>query len=237
MSFRYTNQLTSILKHRVLLERSRQALSTRTFTGHHNGVRVLYTASGAVQSITVDKAAEPLYAGEGAAAKVDTAALSLAIKAAVWDANRKLRAAKEEAYRRSFTSNAGVARNEHHAMWFEQSGAALRPLPYEALKDAPCVAAASPPSLVATVRSMPGVAASHRAMLPALLALEDARQVVAEQRQELSENELFFWRRVDLIKRAQGNVVAGPKRRYKEIEDITGAVDESTDRVQMRFTN
>jgi hypothetical protein len=262
MSFRYTNSLTGVLRHRELLERGRRRLVLRTFEGRCDGVMVTYTAYGQVKSITVAPDARKRYEdAKGLATNLD--GLAAAIKGAVCDANRQLRAAKEELYRQSFTTNEELKKNPHYEMWVEQDGTTLPPLPYDALKDSSVVVnelsrrdptrpaeqvaftspvnghpASSLPETIGTkaaggsvgqARNVTGLAAVHRAFTPALLLIDDEAAAeapaseraatgtvdlaLASQRYPYAEQERYFWKRVELIRRAQVNVIGSTRKR------------------------
>ncbi|EKF32862.1 hypothetical protein MOQ_003277 [Trypanosoma cruzi marinkellei] len=161
MSFRYTNGLVGALKHRMMLESSHRELVRRRFTGHCRGVEVVCSGYGTVLAVRlVDKTAwEPFYrrghtspsgadmdgappgshaestpVGGKSAAPLDFERLAESIKAALWDATRKIRSAKEAALNRSLSHNQQLHAQAHLAHWYEEDANTLRPLAFEALK-------------------------------------------------------------------------------------------------------
>jgi hypothetical protein len=136
MTFRYTKNATSVMQQRLLADKGRRQLLTRTFRGHCDGVVVTYTAYGQVKKIELDKAGRSRFEDEAKGTATNLEGLAAAIKGAVADANLQLRAAKEEAHRQSFASSDDArVRNQ----WFSDEGATLAPLPFRALADTPAL--------------------------------------------------------------------------------------------------
>ncbi|KAH9599093.1 hypothetical protein LSM04_007092 [Trypanosoma melophagium] len=154
MSFRYTNNLVGALKHRLMLEGSHRDLVRRRFSGHCRGVEVVCSGYGTVLAVRlVDKAAwEPFYRKANTMASVsamddetaeksktkteplDFDKLAESIKTALWDATRKIRAAKEAALHRSLSHNHQLQSQAELKHWYEEDANTLEPLAFEALK-------------------------------------------------------------------------------------------------------
>jgi hypothetical protein len=236
MSFRYTNNLIGLMKHRVLLERARRVMSERTFTGRCNGITVSCNANSMVQSIEISPEAEA--AGTFVNAhdnnSVNTELLASSIRTAAAVANQDIRRAKEEGYRSSITGIEEL--KTKYNLWFEEDAGSLRPRPYEALVDE---VGATP--LIKHIRrdttSSPlSVADIHKTLTPGLLTLEDSRRVISEQRREMAEQERDFWHRVELIRKGQSATIVGAKRSYKD-EGLVGQTlkDSSHEKVSLKF--
>lgn len=159
MSFRYTNNLVGALKHRLMLESSHRDLVRRRFAGRCSGVEVVCSGYGTVLEVRlVDKETwEPFYRKSrttttssiiegssgvsasscGATGKemgpLDLQKLSRSIKAALWDATRKIRAAKEAALHRSLSHNQQLQAQAGLKYWYEEDANTLRPFAFEAL--------------------------------------------------------------------------------------------------------
>ncbi|ORC93352.1 uncharacterized protein TM35_000012290 [Trypanosoma theileri] len=151
MSFRYTNNLVGALKHRLMLESSHRELVRRRFSGHCRGVEVVCSGYGTVLAVRlVDKAAwEPFYrkgntilsgnekdetAEKNKTGPLDFDKLAESIKTALWDATRKIRAAKEAALHRSLSHNQQLQSQAELKHWYEEDANTLEPLAFEALK-------------------------------------------------------------------------------------------------------
>ncbi|KEG15542.1 hypothetical protein DQ04_00041060 [Trypanosoma grayi] len=148
MSFRYTNNLVGVLKHRLMLESSHRELVRRRFSGHCRGVEVVCSGYGTVLAVRlVDKTTwEPFYrkgpfpvndegnTNGGATAALDLEKLADSVKAAVWDATRKIRVAKEAALHRSLSHNQQLQSQANLKHWYEDDANTLQPLAFEALK-------------------------------------------------------------------------------------------------------
>ena len=212
MSFRYTSSLIGTLKHRILLEQSRRAIASRTFVGHCDGIVVEYTAYGSVRKI---RAASPEAerSFKHAEGSMDVGRLQQAIKAAVWDANRQLKSAKEEGYRTSFLGNEQIKADDDFRVWFEHDATTLRPFAYEALHEEEATPAIR--QLRADRPADPiSVSSTDKTLAPALMELEDETQVMRSQRRQLCIDEQQFWRRVELIRKGQTSTIRGTKRKY-----------------------
>ncbi|RNF14920.1 uncharacterized protein Tco025E_05676 [Trypanosoma conorhini] len=143
----------------MMLESSHRELVRRRFTGHCRGVEVVCSGYGTVLAVRlVDKAVwEPFYrkglppstadgdsasnsnvvgvpAGVTSAAPVDFEKLAESVKAAVWDATRKIRSAKEAALQRSLSHNKQMQAGASLTQWYEEDANTLRPLAFEALR-------------------------------------------------------------------------------------------------------
>ena len=129
MSFRFTNDLIATFKQKALMSHYTSTfLFPRTFIGRCAGVTAKVNSSCQLLELTVDESAKATFAEATAAsakgssdvagtadavakaalgtvasanAPVDTAKLAKAVEMAVWDATRKVKAAKEEYYRQS----------------------------------------------------------------------------------------------------------------------------------------
>jgi hypothetical protein len=225
MSFRYSTSLVGTLKNRILLEQSRRSLAGRVFTGICNGVAVDYTASGTVLKIRfVSPEAEKRFrapnvvadgGGEEVGGKIDVQKLQQSIRAAVFDANRQLKAAKEEGYNTSMQGNEELKADNDFRVWFEHDGGTLRPHPYEALHDeesteyvrAARAERASDPITVAS---------TDRTLRPALMDIDSSPvAIIRTQKRHMALEEQSFWRRVELVRKGQlATVPRGTKRRY-----------------------
>eukprot|EP00331_Platyophrya_macrostoma_P008999 CAMPEP_0176420266 /NCGR_PEP_ID=MMETSP0127-20121128/8512_1 /TAXON_ID=938130 /ORGANISM="Platyophrya macrostoma, Strain WH" /LENGTH=239 /DNA_ID=CAMNT_0017800845 /DNA_START=50 /DNA_END=769 /DNA_ORIENTATION=- len=237
MSFRFTNQLIGVMKHRILLEQGRRQLLQRVFTGICNGVTVKYSAYGRVISIDVSPEAEVAFTlpnGQG----IDNAAICAAVQSAVFLANRQLVEAKEEAYRHSIThKNDELKAVNDFQMWFAQSATSLSPKPREMLSHDTSVE-----SIKGIRRDLPDapmtIADVHAALKPGLVYLEDPKLMVSEQKKEMAEDEREFWRRVELIRKGQiGTIGSSEKRKYKD-SDVSGgstAADTAAEKVVLKF--
>lgn len=229
MSFRYTNALVGELKQKILLQRALKDISTRTFKGRCNGVTLVYSAHGRVSNIQVEKEKESLYFDDKEG-RVRGDALSTAIRAAIWQANQQLRNAKEEAYRSTFQFNTELKKKNDFTMWFAQDGASLHPLPYEALNNE-----GANDTFINSLRNSGNtttIASTDRDLAPALECLEDHSAVMKEYRRELGEDESFFWKRVELMRRSQSNTIKGVKRAYK---DAPTPAEDFEEKVQLKF--
>lgn len=239
MSFRFTNNLTAVLKYRILMRRALSNVAAAHYVGRCGPLSVTYDAYCRVKSIDVaDEAAFSNGGGE-----IDCDQLALAVKAAAWEAQQKVVAAKQEAYRGVMAQCQELAKYEGFSRWFDQDGATLPPYPSNAIRET------AAPDWLSDLRTMPGLASAHAAMLPAVMALEtpsgfksgDAAhadsadaQAVHDQRVEMQQDEMYFWERVDLIRRSQRNARgAMPKRAYKD-QQAAGATEESVD---LRFAS
>lgn len=239
MSFRYTNNLVGLMKHRVLLERSRRALSERTFVGRCNGVIVSCNANGMIASIDVTPEAEAAgtFVNANDDNSVNTPLLASAVRTAVSLAVRDIKRAKEESYRRSLMGNQELkAHYGSYHMWFEEDGGSLRPRPYEGLVDhvgaTPWIKEVRRDSSTSPLT----VADVNATLLPGLLGLEDPRRVISEQRREMADNERTFWHRVELIRKGQSATISGGKRPYKNEGQLGTAIgDASQEKVVVKF--
>ncbi|CCD16797.1 unnamed protein product [Trypanosoma congolense IL3000] len=162
MSFRYTNSLIGVLKHRMLLECSYREIATRTFIGYCRGVEVVCSGYGSVLKVrlTEKEMWEPFYrnsavysnsepladkaegesetaspmTGAASTGPLDLERLSESVRAALWDATRKIRSAKEAALHRSLSHNPQLQATAELKHWYEEDANTLRPLAFEALK-------------------------------------------------------------------------------------------------------
>lgn len=234
MSFRFTNQLIGVMKHRILLEQGRRQLLQRVFTGSCNGVTVKYSAYGRVLSIDVSPEAETVFSlpnGQG----VDSQALCAAVQSAVFVANRQLVEAKEETYRRSIThKNEELKAMNDFQLWFAQSSSTLSPKPRDMLSCETDIEA-----IKRIRRELPDapmtVADVHPVFKPGLVYLEDPKLAISEQKKEMAEDEREFWRRVELIRKGQiGTIGSTEKRKYKDSEGSAPG-DNAVEKVVLKF--
>ena len=212
MSFRYTNQLVGAFKQRILWERARRALVGRKYVGRCGGVVATCDAYGRVLTLQLENSGcEGNYvAQEGDSTRIKTDELSAAIKGAMWEAHRQLSSAKQEAYNSSFSFVRELEEtNQMSSFWHAKHAAALPPYPWEALREAD----AHPD--VQKLRGNSELAATDPVLLPALVLAESEGDVIAAQRNSMVDEELHFWKRVELIRTAQKNVIRGAKRAYK----------------------
>lgn len=172
MSFRYTNNLVGVLKHRLVIEAAHRAIARRTFIGACNGIEVECSGYGTVLAIRLvdrktwepfyarrshlpppaathdtppesselaaevskDEGHEPATAGGGGSGGVDFARLSQSIRTATWQANRLIRAAKEEAHARAVLHNPQSRAKGSLRDWYEVDATSMHPRPFDALK-------------------------------------------------------------------------------------------------------
>lgn len=251
MSFRYTNSLIGSLKHKILLEKSRRAISTRVFTGICDGIAVDYSASGSVSRVrfvspdmeqryrlpTTTAAPAAAAAGSSSASpsQINVTKLQHAIKAAVFDAQQQLMAAKEEGYRQSLENNAQLKAENKFEVWFEHDASTLRLHAYEALQDEEAT------DYIKAVRAEGPMdpltlATTDRVLRPALEGLEDTQGMLRAQRRAMAVEEQRFWRRVELIRKGQQATIRGEKRKYA-FESNAAASADPTPNVTLRFVN
>lgn len=135
MSFRYTNNLIGVLKHRLALEAAHRDIARRTFTGISNGVKVTCSGYGSVLRIEmIDRDVyEPFYT-PAPSHSLDLDKLSVNIKAALWDAIRKVQSAKMAAHHRSLVDNEQMLSHGRLQHWYEQDVHTIQPRPSDALK-------------------------------------------------------------------------------------------------------
>lgn len=238
MSFRYTNNLIGLMKHRVLLERSRRVMTERTFIGRCNGITVSCNANGMVQSIDISREAEA--AGTFVNAhdnnSVNTELLATSVRTAATAANQDIRRAKEESYRRSIMGIPEL--KSKYRMWFEEDAGSLRPRPYEALVDEVGATPLLKQIRRDTTTSPLSVPDIHKTLAPGLLTLEDPRRLISEQRREMAEDERDFWHRVELIRKGQSSTIVGAKRSYKDEGQVGQTLkDASQEKISLKFVN
>jgi DNA-binding protein YbaB len=228
MPFRYTNSLIGTLKQRIVIEAKRRELLDRVFYGRCQGVTVTYTGLCVTQAVAIENEAEFMNSD----GTIKTEELSNAIRAAIWDANRQLKAAKLEAVNASVMANDDAIKNPSLARWFEDVNT-QRPLAHEAIK-VECA-----PLRIRAIRkddaSLPVAIGDIRWQdTPALSLMEDERFTIREQRRELAVDERGFWRTVELIRKGQvASIPNGVKRQYKEEKEET--TDNVTDKVVLNF--
>jgi hypothetical protein len=237
MSFRYTNYVTSLLKQRILFQKQYERIVRTVYRGQDAGVTVECNAFGRLLNIQVAPQAVARY--QTPAGTVAAAPLAAAIRAAVLDANTRVRGDKEEAYRASLDSVI-EAREDRTPAWALENATSLRPLPSDGLAEEARL------GLVRESTGSPSVVAEwHRAVegtpahclpeyAPALLQLRDPLVVHDKKRQRMADAENQFWRRVDLIRRAQLNVIGPVKRPYASMGKE--APDTEADSVRVSFT-
>lgn len=233
MSFRYTNRLVPRIKLRLLVDATlRQHVLPATFTGSCNGIVACTDCYGRLLSLAVDPSSRHLYEDAVSKKPMNLDGLATAIKTACFEANLALRSRKEDAYHSALTHlRADFVRDaDYFERWHAETGTSLRPLPFESLRDSPLLfendgsmAASTPgkPSsnpLVEACRAT-SFRGTERHMLPvALLTAIDVPTIQASQRrEEMADEEQFFWRRVDLIRKAQLNTVGNNKRLYRTL--------------------
>lgn len=233
MSFRYTNSLVGVMKHRILLEKGRRELLSKTFTGRCDGITVQYSAYGTILSIAIDPEAKTNYMLDG---KIDTSLLSTSVRTAVWDANQQLIHAKEEIHRRSISGNKELKANPNMKLWYEHNGTSLRPLPFEALSRE-TGATEWMKEVRGDVQDAPvTLSSTNRAFCSGLAVIEDDRSVLAEQRKMMAERERNFWKSVELIRKGQVANIDGEKRGYKdEMQRGAGSTDNASQKVVLKF--
>lgn len=160
MSFRYTNGLVGMLKHRLQLESTHRDIARRTFTGTCNGVEVTCTGHGRVIAIRLLDPAEdsryrkplgtsPVTTSDAAASSaatspshatnthtsgLDLPGLAQSIKAATWAATRRIQQEKEEAHHRSLVHNPQLQARGSLRDWYEQDANSIQPRPFDGLK-------------------------------------------------------------------------------------------------------
>ena len=233
MSFRYTNGLIGVMKHRILLEKGRRDLLTKTFTGRCEGVVVQYSAHGTVQSIAVEPEAKENYMLDG---KINTSLLSTNVRTAIWDANKQLLQAKEEYHRRSITGNKELKANPNLKLWYEHNGSSLRPLPFEALSRETGATEWMKQVRGDVVDAPVTLSSTNRVFCSGLAVIENDRNVVAEQKRTMAERERGFWKSVELIRKGQVANIDGPKRGYKdESQRGAGSTDNAAQKVVLKF--
>ena len=223
MSFRYTNKMVGLWKQRILLEQYRRQLLPLIFVGSSGGVEVTYTAHGLVRNIRVINEAT-FRKNDG---ELDVEKLSAAIKLSVWDANQKLRASKEECYRRSFQYNEQIRNAGDYKVWFLEDAGTLGPHAYDYVRD-----------VINSTRAVDGgghnftMADAMPLMAPILLPLQkcNGQMLEAQAAQDTSKSEEYFWRRVELIRKSQQSVNAANK------PSVATTIKED-DKIKLRFTN
>jgi hypothetical protein len=231
--FDYTNSLSLMLKQRLLLGRGLKALSERHFTGRAGPVTLTMNVYAQVLSITVPPQEEHRYVDAG---EVIASALAKDIQLAAWDAHRQLVEAKNDVFRTTIGQLPELQNHTDFARWFVEDGSSLGPHPHRLLKETDL------PPWLAELRKESELAAVIPDLKPALMALEDSRETAAQQHRAMGNDELQFWSRVELIRKAQANVIKGEKRSYKDlyvtpsqdyVDNVTLAfVDEKTRPIQ-----
>src|SRR3989338_6780589 len=238
MSFRYTNFLIGTFTQRILLHRALTKIATRTYVGRSAGgaVTVTSNAYGKILDIQVDEAAKAQFVDTATGVVNNAAALSQAMRVALFDINMKVRQDKEESFSESIRNSPEMLKNDHYKMWFEHNGGSLAPFVYEAIRDEPLFeplkqqqqeenSPSSTPNANSNVlgkaraKKINSMAACMPEYAGSLLQLEDPIVVNEKQKMRYDDGERAFWQRVDLIRRAQMNTMGTSKKRnYEEFE-------------------
>lgn len=234
MSFRYTNFLIGTFTQRILLHRALTKISTRTYVGRSAGGSVVVSSNAycKILDIQVDESAKSQFVDTATGVVNNAAALSQAIRAALFDVNMKIRQDKEESFRESIRNSPEMLKNDHYKMWYEHNGGSLAPFVYEAIRDEPLIEALKENEETvssssnnknilgkARAKKINSMAACMPEYAGALLQLEDPLVVNEKQKMRYDDGERAFWQRVDLIRRAQMNTVGSSKKRsYEEFE-------------------
>ncbi|CCW63987.1 unnamed protein product [Phytomonas sp. EM1] len=153
MSFRYTNNLIGVLKHRLCLEAAHRDIARRTFTGTCDGIEVTCSGFGSVLAMRLLDPArwEPFYRtttttttsispsttnpSSSSDGGLDLVRLARSVRAATWEALQRISAAKEEAHARSLRANSQLLARGTLREWYEEDATTLRPHTWSGLKE------------------------------------------------------------------------------------------------------
>jgi hypothetical protein len=187
--------------------------------------------------LTPEAEAAGTFVNSNDTSSLNTQLVASSVRTAFLIASQDLRRAKAEGYRRSIADiEALQATPQAYKAWFEEDGGSLRPRPFEAVVDAIGATEWIKQVRRDSTTSPMTVADAHATLLPGLLALEDDRRMLSEQRREMADNEREFWRRVELIRKGQAGTISGTKRSYKDAGQLgTTLMDASNEKIALKF--
>eukprot|EP00759_Apiculatamorpha_spiralis_P033960 PhF_6_TR35063/c0_g1_i1/m.51095 len=226
MSFRHSNRMIAVFENFLKTEECRRRIIKQHIRGRCSGVSVVCDAYCRVLSINIDDKSKYC---DGNDVVTDRDGLCAAVRGAVYDATNKLHQLKISELKR-----VGEVKNVM-SQYPDQIFDVLmqRPHAYEALTSSQH---APVPSWLATMRAhkaeFEGVTSVQHMMGNYLLNVMDKDRCVEVQRQAMAKEEVAFWNRVDLMRKAQRNSLGNTLKHRRTYRDFDYAAKEAESTAQ-----